>query len=90
MDNILNKIFTQLKNYIESNYKILNILQGDKVENEWKGDLLYAISKDEIDNWQNIINFGKISKELDKSGKFIITEEEIKILIEELENALNQ
>ena len=86
MDNISNKIFIQLKNYIESNYKILKILKGDNVQKEWKEDLLYAISRGEIEQWQKEIGFKEISEELNKRGKIIITDKDkdwIKSLIQE-------
>ena len=57
------KYYSQFKNYLFSNIKILNILNSDNKEdynNDWRNDIFYAISSDFINKWKSLINFDKI------------------------------
>ena len=58
--------FSQLKNYLFSNIQILKILSCSNEQdykNDWRSDLFYAISRDYIWRWKNLINFDKICLE---------------------------
>ena len=57
------KYYSQFKNYLFSNIKILNILNSDNKEdynNDWRNDIFYAISSDFI----NFSHFKNILRQL--------------------------
>ena len=60
----IKKFFLQVKNFILSNNKILNILKGNNIQKDWEEDILYAVSNDDISTWKNYIGYKEICKEL--------------------------
>ena len=70
-------LFLQVKNFILCNNKILNILKGDNIQNDWKEDIFYAVSYDNINNWKNYLGYKEICKELKNQGnKKLISDED--------------
>ena len=70
-------LFLQAKNFILSNNKILDILNGNIIQEDWKEDIFYAVSNDYILNWKKNIGYKEICQELHERGnKKIITDED--------------
>ena len=70
-------LFLQVKNFILCNNKILNILKGNNTQNDWKEDVFYAVSNDDITNWKNYLGYKEICKELKNQGnKKLISDED--------------
>ena len=70
-------IFLQVKNFILSNNKILDILNNKSIQEDWKEDIFYAVSNDDIMKWKNNIGYKEICKELQNRGnKKLITDED--------------
>ena len=66
--------FSQFKNYLFSNIKIIRILSSSNEQdykNEWQNDLFYAISGEYIRKWKYLINFDGICLEynINKNNK---------------------
>ena len=61
-------LFLQLKNFILSNNKILDILNDNIAQEDWKEDIFYAVSNDDIFDWKNDIGYKEICKELHQKG----------------------
>jgi len=73
----IKSLFLQVKNFILCNYKILNILNGNNTQDNWKEDIFYAISNDDITIWKNYVGYKEICKELKKQeNKKLIDDED--------------
>ena len=68
-------LFVQVKSFILSNEKILDALNGNIIQEDWKEDIFYAVSNNEITDWKENIGYKKICEEIHKRGnKNLITE----------------
>ena len=70
-------LFVQVKSFILSNEKILDALNGNIIQEDWKEGIFYAVSNNEITDWKENIGYKKICEEIHKRGnKNLITDED--------------
>jgi hypothetical protein len=85
------RFFLQLKNFILSNNEVIDALNGNFTQEDWKEDIFYAVSNDFILKWEKYIGYKEICKELQKRGnKQLISDEDEEWCCSIIENNINK
>ena len=86
-----NKFFLQLKNFILSNKEVLDTLNANFIQEDWKEDIFYAFSFDYILKWEEYIGYNEICKELQNRGnKKLISDDDEEWCCSIIRNNMNK